>query len=66
MKSLNEKRPFSSLELKKNKSNPLTPKGPAPTIKKTVRKELSNIDDEAYRRIKQAIENFSKAHQNVK
>ncbi len=61
-KGINEKR--SILELKKNKSSNLTPKGgPSSTIKKGARKELGNIDNEAFQRIKNAIDNFSKVYQ---
>lgn len=66
-KSLNEKRPMPHLDMKRKPStgNPLTPKTSAPLAKKNFRKELGNIDNEAFQRIKLAIENFSKAHQNV-
>lgn len=61
--SMNQKRQISDLSMKKNPSNPAV-RGNAVT-KKPSRKELNNIDDEAYQRIKTSIENFSKAHQNV-
>jgi len=61
-KGINEKR--SILELKKNRSNNLTPKGgPSTTVKKGVRKELGNIDNDAFQRIKNAVDNFSKVYQ---
>lgn len=63
-KSINDKRPLSSLEIRKNASNPPKPAGPF--TKKFSRKELCNIDDNAFDRIRHAIDNFSKAHQNVR
>jgi len=65
-KSLNEKRPISALQIRKNPSNQLNIKaGTAVHTKKGQRRELTNIDDDAYERIKHAIAVFSKAHQNV-
>ena len=63
-KGINEKR--SILELKKNKSSNLTPKGgQSSTLKKGARKELGNVGNEAFQRIKNAIDNFSKVYQTV-
>ena len=63
-KNINEKRPLSALQPRKNPGNLLNIKAGI-LAKKNQRKELTNIDDDAYQRIKHALDVFSKAHQNV-
>lgn len=64
-KSLLEKRPISALQTRKNPNNQLNIRAGTMThAKKGQRRELTNIGDDAYERVKHALDVFSKAHQN--